>query len=1144
MDGSTYTGQYAPIYGSYVPVAWRIMGAANFTGDGQHDLVWQNVSTGDVGIWPMNGATWSGTHIALAAVPVQWRVAAAADFTGDSKPDLVWQNTQTGERGLWVMNGTSFTGQYILLYPQLIPTPWTIAAAADLSGDGKADLVWQNSVSGERGVWVMNGTIFVEHRPVYSAYVPLAWDIAGAADFSGDGKADLVWQNTATGERGAWVMNGTTFTGQYLLLYPGLVPTSWDVAAVIPAGSTPATHPLTITGTTGVTRGSARITSVPAGIDCQVTRGVAATSGCSAQFPAGSTVQLSHQANTGSQFTGWGAPCSGTGPCTVSMTGSRSVSADVATPWTYSITITPGTSTGSGRVTSSVEGPGTPINCGVSAAGTTETCTASYPSSSVVVLTASPSTGSTFSGWQGHICAQYAGTNPQCHLGNIAGANAIQPTFVGSQPVATKLGITTQPFGAVSGVPFTTQPVVQLQSAIGIAVGQAGVVVTASKGAGSGTLTGTLTATTNSSGVATFSNLRIDGTGAHTITFSATGLSPVTSSAVDVASAVPMPTALAVVVQPAGAVSGSPFGTQPEVELRDAGGNPVSKSGVSVTASRGSGSGTLTGSVTVSTNASGRAVFTNLGISGTGGHTLAFAAAGLTGATSSSFTVSQAAGVATQIIVSRQPAGAYSGLPYATQPQVTVVDANLNPVASATGIIDAKLPAGSSCTRLTGTLEATLSSGVATFSNLGIEGSSSCRVGFSYRGKALDPVNSNSISVSQPARLTFATSPAGLSGTLAGSNVTGPATIDWYPAQSRSMGTSSPQSPGLSSGSRYEFTGWSDGVSTLSRDVVLGAAGSTISRTANFKLRRQVSTAAAIPSGAGSLAVTLSGNAVTSGSYVDDLATLSLAQAPANITYRNGGYSVTVAGSAAAWSGSTWQVTAPTTIAPVFIECPLTGQVASGPLMPETRTFSGGECSLNGAIYHPWQAQGGAGNFVAVRPTTSFVPRLEFYDGLSLKLGASPGTEWPGNAVGTEFATNGYLAVKNTSGTGGTYQLAYSNCGASIAAATNSSVIVDVVPLACTTTNGYSYFHVFVVLDDSWASFGDDIRFEVVGTTFKSVKLEIVKFPFSTAIATVNPGLSIDGAIEADLGSAPAGMYMLRVTGTGGGSATVKIFKK
>jgi hypothetical protein len=34
----------------------------------------------------------------------------AGDFTGNSKPDLVWENTDTGQRSIWHMDGPSWAG--------------------------------------------------------------------------------------------------------------------------------------------------------------------------------------------------------------------------------------------------------------------------------------------------------------------------------------------------------------------------------------------------------------------------------------------------------------------------------------------------------------------------------------------------------------------------------------------------------------------------------------------------------------------------------------------------------------------------------------------------------------------------------------------------------------------------------------------------------------------------------------------------------------------------------------------------------------------------------------------------------------------------------------------------------------------------
>jgi galactose oxidase len=77
-------------------------------------------------------------------------------------------------------------------------------------------------------------------------------------------------------------------------------------------------------------------------------------------------------------------------------------------------------------------------------------------------------------------------------------------------------------------------------------------------------------------------------------------------------------------------------GTQPIVVVKDAGG--VAVAGAVVTARIASGPGTLQGTVTATTKANGSATFGDLGIAGTGSHTLGFST-GAAAATSSTITV-------------------------------------------------------------------------------------------------------------------------------------------------------------------------------------------------------------------------------------------------------------------------------------------------------------------------------------------------------------------------------------------------------------------------------------------------------------------------------------------------------------------------
>ena len=60
----------------------------------------------------------------------------------------------------------------------------------------------------------------------YLPNVPIAWTIAGTGDHDGDGKADILWRNTATGDDYLFIMNGLTIASQGYL--PN-VPAPWTV---------------------------------------------------------------------------------------------------------------------------------------------------------------------------------------------------------------------------------------------------------------------------------------------------------------------------------------------------------------------------------------------------------------------------------------------------------------------------------------------------------------------------------------------------------------------------------------------------------------------------------------------------------------------------------------------------------------------------------------------------------------------------------------------------------------------------------------------------------------------------------------------------------------------------------------------------
>ena len=349
---------------------------------------------------------------------------------------------------------------------------------------------------------------------------------------------------------------------------------------------------------------------------------------------------------------------------------------------------------------------------------------------------------------------------------NGVGAHALQfggsdLTPATSNPLAVSqteaaLAIQSSPGGATTGQPLSVQPTIRVNDNAGLLVATSAAAVTASIATGTGTLSGTTTVNATA-GLARFSDLVINGTGPHTLSFASGALPPVTAPPVTIDAAPGVPVQLAVTVQPSGAVTDVAFTVQPSVEIRDGLNARVNGASASVTASIASGSGTLSGTTTV-TAANGLASFTDLSISGIGPHALSFTASGLASGTSSAFTVVAAPGAPVQLVAIAHPGTSNSGVPFTTQPVVQVRDGANNVVSSAAIPVTASVAGGSGA--LAGTTTVTSSNGVATFMDLVITGSGSHTL--TYTSPGLAAASSPPFTViGPPAQLAITTQPSG-----------------------------------------------------------------------------------------------------------------------------------------------------------------------------------------------------------------------------------------------------------------------------------------------------------------------------------------------------------------------------------------------
>ena len=275
---------------------------------------------------------------------------------------------------------------------------------------------------------------------------------------------------------------------------------------------------------------------------------------------------------------------------------------------------------------------------------------------------------------------------------------------------------------AAAGTAVSTDPSVIVKDAGGNPV--AGVQVTFAVASGDGSVTGA-TPTTNGSGIATVGSWTLGPTAGNnnntlTATAAGSGISgnPVTFTASATAGA---PTQIVITTQPSvSAQAGVAFGTQPVVQLRDAGGNDSPTAGRVITATVASGPGNSLSNATATTNSSGVATFSGLSIDDVvGSYTLSFDNGSLTGATSSSITVT--AGAASTLTFTQQPTTTAVNTVISPSVVVSVTDAFGNST-DGTVVMSLVVPLLGSG-NLNGTLSVPSVGGSATFSDLSVDAS-------------------------------------------------------------------------------------------------------------------------------------------------------------------------------------------------------------------------------------------------------------------------------------------------------------------------------------------------------------------------------------------------------------------------------------
>ena len=187
---------FAPVVTYPVAGSPRNLVVADVNNDGKADVVTANQTSNSVGVLlgAGNGTFQVATTYSTGASSNPYDVAVA-DVNADSKPDILTANYTTNSTGVLLGNDNG-TFQPVVAYATGVAngSPTGIAVA-DVTGDGKLDLVTTNSFGYNITVFAGTGTGSFQ-APVSYALGPNAASLdVTVADLNADGQPDLVVAN-------------------------------------------------------------------------------------------------------------------------------------------------------------------------------------------------------------------------------------------------------------------------------------------------------------------------------------------------------------------------------------------------------------------------------------------------------------------------------------------------------------------------------------------------------------------------------------------------------------------------------------------------------------------------------------------------------------------------------------------------------------------------------------------------------------------------------------------------------------------------------------------------------------------------------------------------------------------------------------
>lgn len=217
--------------------SWRLAAVVDMDNDGIKDHVYQKgadvrylllnqtggqtsgVKSGGAVTPTFANAKFGGLNGQAAAALGDFRLVGVENVSGSAQADLIFYSPTVDRLVYWTTNGSQIVDSGFFTSAaspngqgtSQINT-WSVQAMGDFTGDGRADILWRNN-AGQIVVWGLNGTVVDLTKVRLVGTVTAGTELRGVGDFNGDGVQDVVWRDRAANVTSFWNFNNSTATG-------------------------------------------------------------------------------------------------------------------------------------------------------------------------------------------------------------------------------------------------------------------------------------------------------------------------------------------------------------------------------------------------------------------------------------------------------------------------------------------------------------------------------------------------------------------------------------------------------------------------------------------------------------------------------------------------------------------------------------------------------------------------------------------------------------------------------------------------------------------------------------------------------------------------------------------------------------------